>query len=240
MFSADDFGDDLAMIENRHGAVLTIAEVRFRVDTNGMIDRGGDIGGAEELCGRIGGLFVAGSDDLADFRAGTGEEERAASSPVVSAATFVDLRGPAEFGEKHDQRVVEQPALLEIADERGERLIHAGDVIATHRHLADVRKLLLGDVVVVPQVSVVRVIAVIDHDESRARFNESRGHQTTATDLCAAVGIANGIRLFADVEGIANLAGGQQAESARKISVDRIRQTFLIDGSLGLIKAVSQ
>lgn len=72
---ADDFFDDVAVVEDEHRTAFFVGDARFLIDAQRMINRGGDVGRAEMFRGWIRSLFVAGSDDLADFRAGSGEED---------------------------------------------------------------------------------------------------------------------------------------------------------------------
>ena len=69
---------------------------------------------------RIGADGVAGAEHLRRPDAGAGQREAEDVAPVVAAADAVDLGRAAELADRHDQRLVQQPALVEVVDQRGE------------------------------------------------------------------------------------------------------------------------
>ena len=164
----------------------------FGFDVQEAINGRGDIARAVGACRGIGSLAVGRADDLADAGASSREEDRTGRAPVVSAAVLVDFRCPAKLGQEHDQRVVEQSAAFKIVDHPGKRPVDAGHVVRPLRHVANVREVLGGHVVVVPQIAVQAVIAIVDHHEPRPGFNQSGGHQAAAADFGATVGRAIG------------------------------------------------
>ena len=52
-----------------------------------------------------------------------------AAAERIDAAALVVVGRAAEFAAPDDERVVEHAALLEVADERGDRLVHAADAL---------------------------------------------------------------------------------------------------------------
>src|ERR1700687_1068693 len=72
----------------------------------------------------IGGDLVGGAVGLTATNATAGKEDRHAMGPVVAAAAgeaagadVADLRVPTHLARDHDQRFVEQPAVVEVPEE---------------------------------------------------------------------------------------------------------------------------
>src|SRR5205814_2242118 len=64
--------------------------------------------------------LVRGAEDPAPADAAPGHHQAEAVGPVVAAAGRVELRGPAELAHHDHQGLVEQPAPVEVLDQRGE------------------------------------------------------------------------------------------------------------------------
>src|SRR5207247_4597762 len=77
-------------------------------------------------------------------------------------------------------------------------------MIAAATHLLDRRMVLARRVVIVPYVSVIRIVTVIDHHKPRAGFDQAARREAAAADLRAAVGVANFVRLIANGRRFAN------------------------------------
>ena len=54
---------------------------------------------------------------------------------MVAPSVLVDARGAAEFRGEHDERVIEEPAALEVGEQAGEALV---EILATLRHADEV------------------------------------------------------------------------------------------------------
>ena len=124
----------LSVIEQLVWAIVAVVNALFGIQADGMVDGGGDVGWTVWLRHRVTGLFVALANDLTDTSAGPGEEHRATRSPVIAAATGIDFRRAAELGEEHNQCAVEQPALFQVGDERGQCTIDADDAVFAAAH----------------------------------------------------------------------------------------------------------
>ena len=94
---------------------------------------------------------------------------------MIAAGRAVDLRRAAELGRHAHERRIEQLAAIQIANQRGERLVE-------HRQLA---LHAAGDVVVVVPT------AVRQRDEPHARFDQSPREQHAGAGLVAAVLVAD-------------------------------------------------
>ena len=71
----DDLFNRMSMIQNRRRTVLTVANPCFRIDADGFVDGGSQIGRRMAAGDWVGGLFVAGTDDLTHRRSTTREED---------------------------------------------------------------------------------------------------------------------------------------------------------------------
>ena len=86
------------------------------------------------------------------------------ASVVLSSETALTVDRAAELATPHNQRVVEQPALLQVLDEGGDWLVDGSRIV-----------LQLGI-----EVAVVIPGSVYDIDESHAAFHHASGHQAIA------------------------------------------------------------
>src|SRR5204862_6147601 len=123
---------------------------------------GSDVPRAVRVRDGFGSGAVSLTNDLASLDAAAGEEQRAGSAPMVASAFLVDLRRAAEFSDKADERRIEQAPLTQVADERRERPVHPGQMMAAAAHFLDRRMVLARRVVIVPNVAIVGIVSVID------------------------------------------------------------------------------
>ncbi len=66
--------------------------------------------------------------------AAAGHDDRVAPRPVVAAAAVAqaELGRPAVLAQEHDQRLVEQPAAVQVDQQAGERLVEARQELVLH------------------------------------------------------------------------------------------------------------
>ena len=140
--------------------------------------------------------LVGGADDLAGLDAAAAHAGHAGRRPVIAAGRRVDLRRPAEVAEPHDQRVVQQPAVVQVFQQ--------GRVAAIeHRQLALLQAL---------EVVLVRVPAAVgDGDELHARLDQPPGQQARLAERASAVALARAVGLLAQVERLLGPGRGDQA-----------------------------
>src|SRR5439155_22753471 len=97
--------------------------------------------------------FVGCTMNIAAFDAATSQPDREAVMVVIASLAFsrraggrnFHSRGAAEFAAANHQRLLEQPALLEIDEQRGDALVHFAGELAM---------VLLDEVVAVPGLDV--------------------------------------------------------------------------------------
>ena len=94
--------------------------------------------------------------------AASGHQHRLARRPVVAAGVLVDFRSAAEVAGPVDQRFPQEPALLEVLDERRDRLVGLRESTLLERG----EVLLVG----VPAADAPRVI---HRDESHSRLHQA-------------------------------------------------------------------
>ena len=120
----------------------------------------------------------------------------------------VDLGRAAEFGDGHHQRLVQQPALVQVFDQ-GRKT----DVEHRAKHVLQPVGVLR---VRVPQRivdgRVARIARPADVHQPHAGLDQPPGQQHALPPAVLAVALADFVRLVADLEGLARLARGQQAE----------------------------
>ena len=129
------------------------------------------------------------------LHAGTGQPHRVAGDVVVAAVGALGGRLAAELAAEEHQRLVQQPALFQVGEQRGGRLVDGP---------AAVDQPLVQVVVVVPA-------RLADLDEPHAGLAQSAGHQALAGERAGraglhAVGVQHGLRLVGDVEQLGHLA----------------------------------
>ena len=78
-------------------------------------------------------MSVGGAVDPAALDAAAGEHDRLAEAPVVTAGVFVDLRRAAKLAPNRHQRLLQQAALVEIVQQRGQSLVEHRQQLAPQR-----------------------------------------------------------------------------------------------------------
>ena len=174
-------------------------------------------------------MLVGGADDLSAADAAAGEEDRSGRTPVIAAAVFVDLRRAAELREEDYQRFAQPAARLQVGEQRGERPIHAGQVVRPLGHLTNVRLLLNRHAMVVPKVAVLRIVTVIDHDEPGPSLDEPASEQAALADLGLAISFSNRFRLLIQFESAANGRRLQHIKCGRILPGDRVAEPGPLD-----------
>ena len=130
-----------------------------------------------------------------------GQQHRHGPRPVIASGIFVDLWRPAKFTQHHNERVVEQAALIEILDQRGQALIEPLDVIAPIG-FEDFR-------VMIPA-------AVLDRDETHAHGNQSAREQQALPKIISPVSVPNRIGLAMNVERLLRFLRADQLQPLRE------------------------
>ena len=118
------------MIQHGQRAAELIRDAGFVVDSQSLVDCGGDVCGAPGWCGGPGGLIIGGSDDSSGTSASSGEENGATHAPVITSTGGINFGSAAEFGEEHDKRSLEQSAAAKILQQRRACSVCACEVIA--------------------------------------------------------------------------------------------------------------
>ncbi len=137
------------------------------------------------------------------------------------AVDHLDGRRPAELAAAEDQRLLEQPALLEVGQECRDRLVAVLGQLAV----------VLRDVVVaVPGLDV----AVIELDEPHAPLDQAAGDQELPGLHARPVGVADIPRLLLDVEGV----GGGHLHAIRQLEAGDPRIEGVVLGTRLEVPAV--
>ena len=114
--------------------------------------------------------------------------------PMVAPAVAVDLRRAAEFADRHDQRFIEQAALVQVFDQG-----RKADVELRAQHIFQPVGV-LG--VRIPQRIIDGVVARLARPlhmhQPHARLDQPPGQQHALPPAVAAVALANFVRLFAE------------------------------------------
>src|SRR5205823_2903813 len=76
----------------------------------------------------VGGVSVARPAQGAALDACPRQYHRVAERPVIATRGSVDARRPAEVAHHHHQRLVQQPAPLQVTQEGIERLVEVGQI----------------------------------------------------------------------------------------------------------------
>lgn len=135
--------------------------------------------------------FIGGAVGLPAFDAGSGQPQTERASVVISARgvagdVAIGGRRSAELAAPDDERVLEQPFLFQVAEERGDGFVGFGGFIAQG---------VLEVVVMIPA-------AVPDLDEAHAFLEQAPGDEHLAAEWRLAVEIAGFLGFFGDVERI--------------------------------------
>ncbi len=119
-------------------AALDFIGQAFVVDAEQVQHRRLEIVDVDGVLGRVVGEVVGLAEREAAFDAAAGHPDREDVGVMVSAERFLSLMSPWQNGVRpgapsgsaapDDQRVVEQPALLEVFDQRGARLVGVAEL----------------------------------------------------------------------------------------------------------------
>ena len=180
-----------------------------------MVEEGGvDITERDGAGNRLGTDPVGGADHLPMPHPAAGEEGAVDLRPVVAADDVADLRRPPELPPHHHGTVVGEPALVEILDERRERLIKDGEIL----------RLPLEDRIARAAVPV--PLAVIERHDADTSLDQppgdehALGHARGAVfihehrRIAGAIALDNTRILLGEIEGIGQLRRRQQPEGA--------------------------
>ena len=125
----------------------------------------------------------------AALRAAAGEEHTEAMRVVVAAVAILAHRRATKLAAPHDQRVIQQAALLQVAQQRRDGLVNVLAQVPRARVVVRVR---------VPRLPV----AVINLDEPHAPLGEPPRHEAAVRKMALAVKFARRRRFARDVERI--------------------------------------
>jgi hypothetical protein len=135
---------------------------------------------------------------MSPFDAASGQDDREDLGIMIAPGGAVDLGRAAEFRGHHHQSGIEQAALIEIADERRQRLIELG-------HLAGHG--VLDIVVMIPA-------SVGERNEADTSFHEAPGQKHPLAGRSGTVVVADFLRLVAQRERGAGLVGREHGVGA--------------------------
>src|SRR5262249_59284008 len=117
---------------------------------------GGGVGGGGEVCGGggvvegVGGVLARAAVQGPAPDAGPGQHGGEEGAPVAAAPPRVGrLRRPAHLAQRHHQRLVQQAALVQVGQQRRQRLVEGRQQVLLDVEAVDVR---------VPAVAVAGVI----------------------------------------------------------------------------------
>ncbi len=174
----------------------------FVVEAEEFQQRGVQVVDVDRVFDRFEAEFVGGSVDVAAAHSAAGQPHREAVMIVVAAVDLAGVRaGLREFHGRRapelaapdDQRLFEQSALLEIGQQRADRLIAL---------LGEAAVVDFDVVVVVPRLA----FAVPDLDEAHAAFDQSPSNQNLPRLRAGTVGFEDVFWLAADIERLFGIA----------------------------------
>src|SRR5262249_34882521 len=126
-------------------------------------------------------LVIGIADDLAAFDAAAGEHGGPGSAVVIATAIVVDARRSAELAHPDDQGVIEEAAVLQVADQRRHPHVHL-------RHQPPRR---LGD------LAVVRVpVREVDLYERHAYLHQPSRQQAAPAEYALSISSADVCRFL--------------------------------------------
>ena len=153
-------------------------------------------------------LFVTGSVNLASADSRAGHRETEHRSPVVSTAFVVDFGSASKLADRYDQRFVEQPALVEILNQR-----RKADVELWAEHVFHSVRILS---VRIPKWIVDRIVTrfarPLHVNKSNTGFDQSSSEQHTLAPAVVAVTFANRGRFLLNRECVLSFARSEQIE----------------------------
>src|SRR5262249_22746036 len=101
-------------------------------DADGVLYRGGDVGGSERTVMRVLAAGVALAHDSAAAHATAREQGAVKGLPVPAARLVIDARRAAELAHGHDQRTLQEAALLEVEQQCGQGLVQPRSMTILH------------------------------------------------------------------------------------------------------------
>ena len=105
-------------------SAVCIRDELMRINAESIEHRCREIAGRNRIGDDFSGMSIGRSEDRAAAQTGTGEQHGVRVGPVIAAGPrFRDTRCAAEVSHPHDQRFIEQAALREIFQQRGQCLI---------------------------------------------------------------------------------------------------------------------
>src|SRR5262245_55935379 len=126
--------------------------------------------------------------------------------PACPLRLGVDLRCPPVLANAQDQRLVQEPAGLEVADEPGISQVEAGEQVLLQSRVVIV--------VCVPGAIGEDAIPIPENgDELRSSLNKPAGREAALAEERHAVRLADSERFPADIERVPNAVGRQQSVS---------------------------
>ena len=152
---------------------------------------------------------VGSADHLPAGSTAAGKEDRHRTRPVVAARFCLtgergELWGAAKLTQRDHHRRLEEPAGVEVVDQRGDGLVPGGE----------------PGLEGVKQRAVVVPAAVVDGHERHPRLDEPAGEEGLLAEGVSPVGIADTVRLGANVEGGLGRGGGDEVVAAGIVLVD--------------------
>ena len=123
----EKFGNHAAALIDRHGAAIRRVQFMFGIDAEQRVNRACEV---DRRHGIILGAFadaIARTDHLPAANAAASHHDTEHPRPMIAPAALIELRRAAEFAHRDDQRLVEQPAIREVFNERRERHVKRGN-----------------------------------------------------------------------------------------------------------------
>src|SRR6266542_963084 len=138
--SCEYLADRLAAVGNRDRSAGVIADRHRGVDAEALVDRRADVGGADWPVLDVSGVSVRGTVHGAALETAAGHEDGVTVGPMIAPPIGVDLRRAAHLAQHDHQRLVEQPAAVEVLQERRASQVEVRQVVvAVDREVAMVR-----------------------------------------------------------------------------------------------------
>ena len=188
-----------------------------------MVNNRAEILDADLSRRRVFPLVVRAPDHLTVAVAAAGQKDALGLWPVVAAGILVDLRRVAKLPGDDDERVVEEPLVGEIGDQRPHRRVVAGELVFEGR----------ADVAMVVEV------AGVERDIANPRLDEPAGHERLLPPA-GAVAIAEGLRLLRNVERLAHLARENQVHRLLLGLVHLIKRPLPVDAALEVVELAAE
>ncbi|TXT30197.1 MAG: hypothetical protein FD138_2314 [Planctomycetota bacterium] len=190
-YSCEQFRDRLAAVDDLDRAAERADVFVGRIDVESLADRREQVVDGDRVVIDRAAVFRGGSDDLASLDAAASHRGVEDARVVVPTAARIDFGSATELAHPDDERLVEQTAFFQIADERG----HAGIGGLNQRGGA------AEDVLVcVPVAAGSWRAARRDFDERHARFDHAAREQAAFAKFGIAVAGASRWRLVIELE----------------------------------------